>query len=227
MDVGLVIRGPLRTRAVFLDALGTLVELEPPWEHLREVVPSEVSDRRLVRAVRGEMAYYKKHAHQGTDERSLAELRRRCAELISAELGVEVTVEELVGAVKMRAYPDAEPALRELAGRGLTLLVVSNWDCSLGDVLQRCGLLALLDGAISSAQAGAQKPDPAVFELALRAAGCDPAEALHVGDTPDEDVQGAAAAGIRSLLISRDGAVPNGAGEAVVISSLAEIVEHL
>ncbi|MSO41404.1 MAG: HAD family hydrolase [Solirubrobacterales bacterium] len=215
------------TRAVFIDALGTLVDLEPPWEHLRAVVPPDVTDRRLVRAVRGEMAYYKKHAHEGTDARSLAELRRRCAELISDELGVEVTAEELVAAVKMRAYPDAEPALRLLGEQELTLLVVSNWDCSLGEVLERCGLLELLDGAISSAEAGAQKPDPAAFELALRAAGCEPAEALHVGDTPEEDVQGAAAAGIRSLLIAREGAVPNGAGDATVISSLTEVVEHL
>ena len=214
------------TRAVFLDALGTLVDLEPPWEHLRSVVGPDVSEKRLVRAVRGEMAYYKKHAHEGTDERSLAELRRRCAELLSRELGVEVSVEELVAAVKMRAYPDAEPALRALRERGVTRLVVSNWDCSLAAVLEGCGLLHLLDGAISSAEAGAQKPERAIFEAALEAAGCDAAEALHVGDTPEEDLEGAEAAGIRSLLVVRDGAARRADG-ATVISSLGEIVEHL
>ena len=206
------------TRAVFLDALGTLVELEPPWVFLRERVP-DVSEERLVAAVKAEMAYYKEHAHEGRDPDSLADLRRRCAEFLSRELGATVTAEELVDAVRLAPYPDAEPALRELRERDLPAIVVSNWDCSLGSVLERCGLASLLDGAISSAEAGARKPDPAIFEPALELAGCDPSEALHVGDTPEEDEAGARAAGIRVLLIDRDG---NGD-----ISSLGEIEEHL
>jgi putative hydrolase of the HAD superfamily len=214
------------TRAVFLDALGTLVELEPPWVLLRERVPPEISDERLVAAVRAEMAYYKEHAHEGRDPASLAELRDRCAELLSRELGMKVTTEELVEAVRMTPYPDAEPALRALRDRGLKLVVVSNWDCSLGGVLDRCGLASLLDGAISSAEAGARKPDPAIFEPALELAGCGPDEALHVGDTPEEDRTGAAAAGIRALLINRDGGRGTGGVEGD-ISSLTQIEEHL
>jgi putative hydrolase of the HAD superfamily len=209
----------LSTKAVFLDALGTLVELEPPWVLLRQRVPERISDDDLVRAVRSEMDYYRRHAHEGRDEPSLAELRRRCAELISRELGVEVTVDELVESVRMRAYPDAEPALSALRARGQKLVVVSNWDCSLGSVLDRCGLGGHLDGAISSAESGSPKPDPHIFTSALELAGCSAEEALHVGDTAAEDVEGARAAGIRALLIDREGG-----GD---ISSLAEIEEHL
>lgn len=209
----------MRTKAVFLDALGTLVELEPPWLLLRERVPVQISDERLVAAVRAEMDYYKEHAHEGRDAESLADLRGRCADLLSRELGAMIAVDELVASVRMRAYPDAEPALRGLRARALRLVVVSNWDCSLGSVLERCGLAAVLDGAISSAEAGARKPDPAIFGPALELAGCDPGEALHVGDTAEEDVEGARAAGIRALLLDREGG-----GE---ISSLAEIEEHL
>ena len=208
------------TRAVFLDALGTLVELEPPWVSLRERIPAEVSDERLVAAVRVEMGYYREHAHEGRDAASLADLRERCARLISDELGVEVSADELVEAVQMRAYPDAVPALAALRGRGLRLVAVSNWDCSLGTVLKRCGLAELLDGAVSSAEAGAPKPDPAIFVAALELVGCEPAEALHVGDTREEDVVGAKAAGIRALLLDRD-------GDDGDISSLAQIEEHL
>ncbi|HEY6637782.1 MAG TPA: HAD family hydrolase [Solirubrobacterales bacterium] len=207
-------------RAVFLDALGTLVELEPPWLSLRDRVPAEVSDDRLEGALRAEMAYYRDHAHEGRDEASLAELRERCAALVSEGLGVQVTADELVAAIRFDAYPDAIPALRELRERGLRLVAVSNWDCSLPQVLGRCGLGELLDGTVSSAVAGARKPDPAIFVQALELAECGPDEALHVGDTAEEDVEGARAAGIRSLLIDRDG---NG-GE---ISSLMEISEHL
>jgi putative hydrolase of the HAD superfamily len=208
------------TRAVFLDALGTLVELEPPWVFLRQRIPAEVSDGRLVAAVRAEMDYYREHAHEGRDPASLADLRERSAAVLSRELDFEVSADQLVDAVRMSAYPDAVPALAGLRRRGLRLVAVSNWDCSLGRVLERTGLAGLLDGAISSAEAGAPKPDPAIFAAALELVGCEPAEALHVGDTREEDVVGARAAGIRALLLDRDG----GDGD---ISSLGQIEEHL
>lgn len=206
-------------RAVFLDALGTMVELEPPWVTLRSAVGAEVPEERLVRAVKKEMAYYKEHSHEGRDAESLAELRGRCAELVSRELGVEVGVDELVAAIRFDAYPDARPALTALRGRGLRLLAVSNWDCSLGTVLERCGLRDCLDDVVSSAEAGAQKPDPRIFRTALELAGCSAEEALHVGDTPEEDGAGAAAAGIRCLIVDREGG-----GD---IASLAEIEGRL
>jgi putative hydrolase of the HAD superfamily len=206
-------------RAVFLDALGTLVSLEPPWVSLRERIPDAVSDQRLERALRAEMAYYREHAHEGRDEASLADLRERCARIVSDRLGVEVTAGELVEGIRFDAYPDAAPALRDLRDRDLRLVCVSNWDCSLPSVLERCGLGELLDGAVSSAVAGARKPDPAIFAPALELAGVGPEQALHVGDTPEEDVEGARAAGIRSLLLGRDGG-----GD---IASLREIGEHL
>jgi putative hydrolase of the HAD superfamily len=207
-------------RAVFLDALGTLVELEPPWIALRERVPAEVSDERLEKALRAEMGFYREHAQEGRDEASLADLRRRCAAIVSERLGLEITAEELVDAIRFDAYPDAAPALRALREDGQRLVAVSNWDCSLPDVLDRVGLGELLDGVVSSAVAGARKPDPAIFEDALELAGCRPEEVLHVGDTADEDVAGARAAGIRPLLIDRSG---NGGD----ISSLIEIRDHL
>jgi putative hydrolase of the HAD superfamily len=207
-------------RAVFLDALGTLVELEPPWIGLRPTVPAEVSDERLEAALRAEMAYYREHAHEGRDEASLADLRQRCAALVSEQLDVEITADELVAAIRFDAYDDAAPALRELRSDGLRLVAVSNWDCSLPDVLARVGLGELLDGVVSSAVAGHRKPDPAIFAPALELAGVEPEEALHVGDTRDEDVEGARAAGIRALLIDRE-------GDGGDISSLAEIRQHL
>jgi putative hydrolase of the HAD superfamily len=205
---------------VFLDALGTLVELEPPWLSLRACVPPEVSDERLQEAMRAEMAYYRDHAHEGRDESSLEDLRERCAALVSQQLDVEITADELVASIRFASFPDAAPALRDLRAVGSRLVCVSNWDCSLRSVLDRVGLGDLLDGAVSSAEAGHRKPDPAIFEKALELAGVGPDQALHVGDTPDEDVEGARGAGIRALLIDRSGARGD-------ISSLSEIREHL
>ena len=77
-----------------------------------------------------------------------------------------------MAAIRFRAFDDAAPALAELRRLGLSLVCVSNWDVSLPEVLGRCGLDGALDGVVTSAEAGARKPDPAIFQPALRLAGC-------------------------------------------------------
>ncbi|HYX78834.1 MAG TPA: HAD-IA family hydrolase [Solirubrobacterales bacterium] len=210
--------GASETRAVLLDALGTLVELEPPWVHLAKALGTE-PDERVVRAMRAEMAYYRARSHEGRDASSLAELRARCAAVLSRELGREVSVETMMEAIRFRAFPDATPALAELRQLGLRLVCVSNWDFSLPEVLDRCGLDGALDGVVTSAAVGVRKPDPAIFARALELAGCSAPEALYVGDTPEEDLEGASAAGIPALLIDR-----RGGGD---IDSLEAIRHHL
>jgi putative hydrolase of the HAD superfamily len=206
------------TRAVLIDALGTLVQLEPPWTHLARELGT-APDERMVRAVRAEMGYYKEHSHEGRDPASLAELRGRCAAVLSAELGREVSVETMMSAIRFRAYPDAAPALAALRELGLAVICVSNWDISLPEVLERCGLDDAVDGVVTSAEVGARKPDPAIFRPALELAGCTPGEALYVGDTPAEDLEAARAAGIRALIVDREGGAD--------IDSLEAIRHHL
>jgi putative hydrolase of the HAD superfamily len=208
---------PAATRAVFLDALGTLVDLEPPWIGLRRALGGAIPEDRLITAVRTEMSYYRDHSIEGHDAASLADLRRRCAAVLSEGLGVEVSAATLVSAIHFSAFADSAPALAALRERGLVTVCVSNWDVSLARVLERCGLAPGLDAIVCSAEAGARKPDPAIFERALTLAGCSAGEAVHVGDTPDEDLEGAHAAGIRALLIRREGG-----GD---VSSLAEVTE--
>jgi putative hydrolase of the HAD superfamily len=131
----------------------------------------------------------------------------------------------MLDAIRFQPYPDAAPALRVLRQRGLRLVVASNWDCSLPEVLERAGLAPLVDGVVASASVGADKPGPAVFRAALEIAGCDASDAVHVGDSPSKDAGGALAAGIRPVLIERD---PHAGREAskppvTTIASLAEL----
>jgi putative hydrolase of the HAD superfamily len=178
--------------------MGTLIRLLPP------ALPTE--------AFRAEAAYYVEHHLEGRDPESLAELRRRCADVAG------VTVGELMGAIHFEAFPDAAPVLRELRARGLRLVVVSNWDCSLESVLERIGVLGLVDAVVASAVVGIAKPDRRIFDAALREAGCEPGAALHVGDSPANDVAGATAAGIRAVLLDR-----SGTGGPDAISSLRDL----
>ena len=92
--------------------------------------------------------------------------------------------------------------LTELRRRGLRLGVVSNID---RDQLEHLGGLAGLDRyfdwLLSSEHAGSCKPHHRIFEQALERAGCQPAEALFVGDSLSQDIAGANRAGLRSVLL--------------------------
>jgi putative hydrolase of the HAD superfamily len=99
-----------------------------------------------------------------------------------------------------RVLPGVEEALHELRRRGLRLGVVANWDERLEEVLRAVGLLPCFDAVVSSSSVGWAKPHPAIFREALRRLGVEPHEALHIGDDPLRDVEGARAAGLSALL---------------------------
>ena len=196
--------------------MGTLLGFGDPAPRLRaalrerlRIVVGEDSARSALRA---EIAFYRAHLQLGRDASSLAALRERCAEAMRPALGpaaagapVAGLVAALLDALAMTAYPDSAPALRALRAAGLRLVVVSNWDSSLHERLQETGLAPLLDGAVASAELGAAKPDGAIFARGLALAGATAETAWHVGDSVAADVEGALAAGIRPVLISRDG----------------------
>jgi putative hydrolase of the HAD superfamily len=219
-------------QAVLLDALGTLVYFEPPAPHLRAALRErhgiEVSDEAAEAAVRAEIAYYRAHLHEGRDADSLADLRRRAAEVMRPALGVDaptgVLTDALLAALRFHAYPDAAPALEALRARGVRRVVVSNWDHSLHERLEETGLAPLVDGAVASAEVGAAKPQRAIFDHALELAGVDAGAALHAGDSPEADAVGALDAGLRAVLVARDGAAAALPG-VPVIASLAELPE--
>lgn len=237
-------RSPDGVQAVLLDGLGTLVALRPPWiafaRGLREEHGLSLSPEDAERAFRAEMAFYRAHHHEGRDERTLAELRDRCAGVLGRELPPAVSgalssaqlQDAMLGALRFEAYPDVPGALAGLRERGCKLVVVSNWDVSLGAVLEALGISALLDGVVTSASVGAPKPAPAIFEAALALAGPPPERALHVGDSFADDVRGARGAGLRVALLSRAGTGEEAAREAqdaaqagvAVIASLSELL---
>jgi putative hydrolase of the HAD superfamily len=193
----------MEVKAVLLDGMGTLLRLVPPAPALAAALG--VDEATAERAFRAEVAYYLEHHLEASDAEKLADLRARAARVLGEAAGVEAPVEALMRSLRFEAFEDAAPALRDLRSRGMRVVVVSNWDCSLPEVLDRVGLLDLVDAVVVSAVVGAAKPDAAIFEAALAAAGCGPAEALHVGDSIENDVAGAGAAGLRALLLARDG----------------------
>jgi len=222
---------------VLLDALGTLIELEPPAEplrrELRERFGLELSPEQASEAIAREIAFYRAHHDEGRDHAALAMLRRRCARALrsalpepAAAIPVGPLSDALMASLRFRPYPDAAPALRALRARGLRLVVVSNWDVSVHDVLAVTGLATLIDGTISSAELGSGKPGAAIFRHALTIAGVPAAAAVHAGDSWEADVAGARAAGIRPVLVARNRNRPPGGGssdDVAVVGTLADL----
>jgi putative hydrolase of the HAD superfamily len=226
-----------RPHALLLDALGTLVRLEPPVPHLRHQLARrfglELSESEAATALAAEIRYYRAHLDEGRDRESLAALRHRCAEVLRRALprpqalegvGTEALMQALLDSLHFSAFDDAHGALQAARRRRQKLVVASNWDVSLHEVLARLNLTELVDGIVTSAQVGARKPAPAVFERSLALAGADPGEALHIGDSVAEDVVGAQRVGIEPVLLSRDGrAAPPGVRTIATLAELAQV----
>jgi putative hydrolase of the HAD superfamily len=102
-------------------------------------------------------------------------------------------------------FPDVEACLKGLKRRGFSLGIVSNWGATLEQLVRGLGLLPYFDDVVASAAVGCRKPSGAIFEIALERMGVDASDAVHVGDLPEADGEGAAAAGIRPIIIDRKG----------------------
>ena len=209
-------------RVVSLDALGTLVELDDPVARLADELGRRgvaVSEAQAGAALRAEIAYYRVHHDSAVDAISLAWLRARCSEVLRgalaragvdgealAALGPGALGDALLAALRFAVFADVPDALRELRAAGHRLVVVSNWDVSLHEMLRTTGLEALVDAAISSAEARARKPAPAIFQRAVVLVGGEGGRpALHAGDSVELDVAGALGAGLDAVLVAREG----------------------
>jgi putative hydrolase of the HAD superfamily len=102
-------------------------------------------------------------------------------------------------------YPDARPALERLRARNYRLGVISNFDSRLDDLLMNLGIGDFFEHVILSWQVGSAKPDAGIFRRALELMDVRAGQALHVGDSPGEDVAGALGAGLHAVLIDRSG----------------------
>jgi putative hydrolase of the HAD superfamily len=226
---------PMARRAILLDALGTLLELQPPLPALQALMRErhgiEVSAQDGQRALRAEMGHYRANCVRAADASSLLELRLECAGIVAAALGgraqalgAQELLPTLLDSLRFAPFPEVRPTLARWRERGLRLVVASNWDVSLHEVLERTGLRERLDGVATSAQVGAAKPSGELFAAALELAGVAAAEAIHVGDSLEEDVAGARAAGIDAVWLrrerQRDRPAPPGV---VVIATLDEL----
>ncbi|MEO6326840.1 MAG: HAD-IA family hydrolase [Thermoanaerobaculia bacterium] len=231
---------PAPIRAIFFDAGQTLLFPDPAVEEVYAAAFASyglaVSVTDVHRAVHATWRVVAQRREAGEDrwgqDGAEAGFWRRFVSAVFAGVGggelPEPLLQELVrhfqDGSKWKAFPEVFAVLAQLRAEGYRLLIVSNWDSSLPLLLANLGLTPYFDAVIVSAEIGASKPSPAIFAEALRLAGVSPDCVLHVGDSRDEDYEGARAAGLHALLLDRSGR----AGTAVpTIRSLDEIAAWL
>ena len=199
----------LPVQAIFFDIGDTLVFDDPPLpQRLASAFRAlglTVDESQYFRAYRIGEAYAAAQYVRGIpweDPESLGEAIR----LILNALGLPVPdLAELwtqFAAVPFtyRVHPEALSLLAELRERGFILGGISDWETTLPELLAEFGIAPYFDALAVSEIAGAAKPDPRLFQEALRQAKVAPEHSIHVGDWLELDVAGAQAAGMSVLL---------------------------
>lgn len=118
-------------------------------------------------------------------------------------------------------YSDAEPVLAELGELGVTTALVSNAPPEIARTVEELGLPRFIRHIIISGVVGYSKPNPEIFRIALARAEARPDQTIHIGDVYPSDIVGARNAGVRGVLLDRDGV--SDAKDCLTIRSLSEV----
>ncbi len=230
-----------RFKAVFLDVGGTLLGMGDPPSVYRQIL-ADHGYRFDVETVR--------EAQKAAREASLAlpcgpfpdqtiDAERESARRdwmvrdLLRRLGVVDGFEECrraiwqswLGTDVFRRYPEVGPVLARLKAQGYVVGAISNWERRLELLLTNHGLASYLDFVLASEAEGHVKPGLYLYEKALRLAGVQPEEAMHVGDSYEHDVEAPQSLGITAVLLSRNGRRP--VDYSPIIRSLEEVLPLL
>ncbi|HEX6207441.1 MAG TPA: HAD-IA family hydrolase [Actinomycetota bacterium] len=231
----------METKAVFFDAGETLVHPHPSFpelfaevlrDHGHEVDPEMVRElavgasQRFTETLRSD-----EHALWST---SADRSRRFWFSMylgLLGDTGIEDPDGRLTDALyarfsdleSYRLHPDALPLLERLEAGGYPMGVISNFEEWLEGLLEKLAVTRFFPVRVVSGIEGVEKPDPAIFRIALDRMGVAAEESVYVGDHPYFDVEAAGEVGMRPVLIDRRGLYPEADG--VRITSLEDLPE--
>ncbi len=222
----------MKYKAIFFDRDGTLVYNDPAWTVFRDQKLKEWSGREFDASYPYFMRFFDKVQQGGfsfapykTVEEELAFFRQWYL-YVFEDMGitektaqrVDLLVEKL-WYLKKRPYPETVEALEYFQGRGYKMGVISDCPPSLELTLEDCGLHRYFTSFTASSLVGAMKPDPIIFNAALKALGVAAEESIYVDDYPPE-ADGARALGFTAFLIDR-----KGGGDPWTINNLRQVVD--
>ena len=231
-------------KAVFFDWFSTLAHYDPPREQLQAQVLRElgfnvslpVMQRALVLADKDLYAELAEISMRNRTPEERLQVYIRHQQSILSNAGITSSEElamrtmrrarELNASPRFVLFEDVLPTIKLVKERQLQTGLLSNIHRGIRDICRGLGLEPYIDVIASSEEAGADKPDPAIFRFALEQIGVDPGEAIHVGDQYLQDVIGARNVGITPVFIDRFDVSPE-ITDCARIRELTELIEYL
>jgi putative hydrolase of the HAD superfamily len=230
---------------VFFDAGETLLRPYPSFGELFSVTARDhgvAIDADEVNEVRRRLAPFLLELAEdsGVDQPSLLPersydfwgyvYRRFLAELgFEDETLVRRLFEVFSDSASYKLYDDSLPTLLDLQSRGYRLGLISNFEGWLEKLLIELEVGHLFDTTVISAVEGIEKPDPAIYHLALERSGASPDRSVMVGDSPANDVEPSAQVGMIPVLLDRSGsyATLDGYPKVTSLKELPDVLENL
>ena len=231
-------------KAVFFDWFNTLAHFDPPRHELYiqafRQFGIELPTKPVIRGIlTADQYYFEENARFPVEKRSpkeQLEVYVHYPQAILAEVGVKVaeelplkviqTVAQQFGKATFVLYDDVLSTLKTLKERKFVLGLLTNLNRDMNAICRELGLEPYLDFVVTSGEVGADKPAPPIFLAALKRAGVNASEAVHIGDQYNLDVIGARGVGITPILIDRYDLFPQ-VSDCARIHSLPELVKHL
>ncbi len=224
-----------RFRTVFLDAGGVLVT--PNW-HRASAALARQGVTVTPDALAGAEPFVKLELDVAPAVQSTSDRQRAYAyfDRILLRVGIAISAATDAAVREIAAFnddegawdvvtPGAVDALRRLRASSLRIVVVSNSNGKVRQILRRVGLEPSVDLVIDSHEEGVEKPDARLFEVALERSAADRATTIHCGDIYHVDVVGARAAGLPAVLLDAAGIYTD--VDCPRVASLPEFVDGL
>jgi HAD superfamily hydrolase (TIGR01549 family) len=186
-------------RWLFFDLGNTLINEERAWERRSQRLISSLERYGRRRTIEEVSAAFREASEEFAPrlitraiEKLIDDLEYR--KLILAEARYDKELET--------PYQGAKQTLRALSSR-YRIGVIANQPAGTEERLTKWGLMPLISICLSSAEVGLEKPDPAIFQLALSQSGCEPEEAVMIGDRIDNDIRPARLLGWKTIRIAQ------------------------
>jgi putative hydrolase of the HAD superfamily len=229
-------------RAVFFDLYQTLIDYDPPREKQLARIISDYGIKATADSLRYPMVVadefiYEQHSRlpiSKRTEKEQIELFSRYQEILLKEARIKPTPKLIHNnVVKMQQFKfervlfgDVLAALEQLKQNGIILGLISNIDSDITPLFDKLGLTPLLQVVVTSRDSGYHKPQPHIFKEAARRAVVETGESMYVGDQYQIDVLGAKGAGMRGVLLDRNGYFKKDTEE-LIIKDLYQLVDYV
>ena len=216
-------------KAVFFDWFNTLAVYYPPREELQSQairefgfnVSAEQVKPALLQADKLVFDENAKYPMRLRSKEEQIEIYIRYETLLLKNIGIDLSnqistvakifkrAEELYGNIGFALYDDVIPVMKKLRENELKIGLITNLEIDMKPICSELGLDPYLDFIVTSGEAGSDKPQPEIFFYALKKAGVEASEAVHIGDQYKIDAVGAMNAGIKPIIIDRNDMYPD------------------